>query len=172
MAQSARGAGKIETVTGRQRAAIAAYTGNGYARINEGLREGGRLAAQEHIKQLDSLFQRSSQDAPKCVFRGIGGDFALALQDMDLRPGTEIVDAGFLSASRDFDVALRYAKAQNDGMVIQINLRPEAKFYDLASYSNFPSEEEILLPRGSRMVVIGYRAQDDTLIVELVDESQ
>lgn len=169
MPRSPDGTRGLQLVTGMQRAAIAAYTGVGYERINEGLRTD---VAQDipHVAQLDAAIAASPVTNPMVVYRGIGPDLVSVLEETGLYAGTELVDRGFISTSRSLDEAIKFSERQKGGMVMRITIPSGARALDVSNHSNCPEEQEVLLARGSRLRVIGFDDVFGIIEMELVNE--
>lgn len=151
-----------------ERTAVEFYTGPAYSNINKTLRSGSMPDWPFEWKVLDAAITACKLRAPMTLFRGVGEDFAIMLEDLEIRVGNTITDRGYMSASRSYDVALRYAEEQDGGMVMRIRVPIGAHCRDLSEYSNYPDEEEVLLPRGSELRVLGYNDDLDLLDMELL----
>lgn len=152
-------------------AAIAAYTGAAYRAINDQLREDGPLEPMivQQIEHRDRAVSSSSIPTAMTVYRGIGEKYATELAEQGLAVGDILLDKGFLSASRSLDLAAAFLRGP-DGMLLAIRIPVGAKALDIAPFSAYPGEEEILLARESRLRVRGYDAVADILELELLGD--
>jgi hypothetical protein len=155
-------------ITAAQRAAVEAYTGNGYGAINRHLRS-GEDPASGHIAHLDALIDAHRLEHRLIVYRGVDGNFIELLED--LAAGVEITDHAFLSTSKSADVAMRYVDDDNGGLLLRISVPAGSKGVDLTPYSHLPDEEEFLLPRGSTMRLVAFDELEDILDLEIVNDT-
>jgi hypothetical protein len=84
-----------------------------------------------------------------------------------LKIGDTIVDHGFLSTSRRREEAVRFMREGSSGMLLRIRLPQGCNALDLSPYSTNPDEQEILLPRETELLVLGYDADEDVLDLEV-----
>jgi ADP-ribosyltransferase exoenzyme len=155
----------------RERAAIGAYTGEGYWEINGHLRHGDPKQRSPHIPHLDALLDTCEPSQGSIdVFRGVKQDYLDVLIAVGAQDGAIVEELGYISTTRRFDVAMQYAKLSNDdlvGILIKVTLPMGSRYLDIAAHSNFPDEEEILLPRGSTLRIGNYNPDERVLTVEL-----
>lgn len=123
--------------------------------VNEHLRGVGNPAlqaeAESWIELLDSALAKAPPlPEPLLVFRG----FARAAADW--QPGAEFSDPGYCSTTIDRAYAERFAvRAEGDVQyLVEIELPTGTKVAPLQELAEYPSEEEIVLPRGSRFQIV------------------
>ena len=107
------------------------------------------------IAALDSAVAKAITTAALTVYRGYPKALGDYLRSTDLRVGSVLSDAALLSTSRSDEVAKRFADWP-EGLMVRIFIRAGSKALDVAPYSMHPDEEEILLPRGTRLRIVGY----------------
>lgn len=135
-----------------ERDAIEDYTGADYSQINGALRGGmnaekgqGQIARQ--AREIDSAISKAPPlDADTVLFRGMGKGAGVTF-----KVGQEFSDKGFVSTSMDRNVGDDFAVG--DGAFIRINAPKGTRgaYVDLLSPND--TEQEFLLPRGSRFKV-------------------
>ena len=154
-----------------QIAAIEAYTGTGYHPINVYLREDGfgDPIIEQQIQHLDQAIANNPAPAAVIVYRGVGEAFAVELAERGLTVGDIIQDKGFLSTSRRKEIAVAFMRDEG-GMLFAIRVPPGSKALDVAPFSAYSDEAEILLAREARLRVIGYSPVDDTLELEMLGD--
>lgn len=127
------------------------YCSGDYEAINTHLRKGysGGRSIPEQIEAIDSIIDqapRVPQDMK--VLRGIHGEDVFA----KLEQGTVFEDKGFVSTTVGYnEVATREGKGH---YMLEIQVPKGSKGIYVQRISEFPEEEELLLPRGSRFNVI------------------
>jgi len=130
----------------------------------------------ELTKNIDSALSKGPKQQ-RTLYRGVRKDSRVFTSDNkkvavsewvenNLKVGEEIVFDGYQSASPNPDVAMDYAGGAelsmvgslrkkglaSDGLLYEI-ITPEG--LNISSISDFPEEQEVLLPRKSRYVVVG-----------------
>jgi ADP-ribosyltransferase exoenzyme len=161
--------GSAMNLSPKQISAIKAYTGAGFRAINRYLRHGAAAnqATKDCIAAIDEALIANPAAAEVTVFRGIGEDYAEALVASGLAVGDIIQDKGFLSTSEHKSVARSFMK-DDAGMLFAIRIDVGALALDIAAFSNYPDEAEILLARDASLRVIDYDAAEDAVILEFV----
>ncbi len=154
--------------TEKQEKALRRYSGQGYADINETLREGflENSTLREEIAAIDSAIDEARCDTILIVFRGIGQEYADALKQRRLRKGDVIEDAAYLSTSTKQEIAKRFQAFEPPGLILRITIPKGAPALSLKPLSDYPDEDEWLLPRNTRLRVTGYDRVNRTLEVE------
>ncbi len=155
--------------TNAQERSIKRYTDSHYHEINGELRgdNSGDSAVALDIYNLDSILESSKIGNSTMVFRGVGEAYVQELERRRLQIGDTIQDKAFLSTSRRPEEAKRFTRDGNSGMLLRIRLPMGCSALDLSPYSVNPSEEEILLARGTKLRVLGYDADEDILDLEV-----
>jgi hypothetical protein len=148
-----------------EKAALKAYTGHQSGEINAQLRHPrglGKEAIEKKIVALDSLFDKAApfkEDA--VIWRGVGGKTKEEYKAAE--PGDIIRDNGFGSTSTKESFARGWSN-----LVLKIHWPKGAKALWAKPGSAHSSEDEVLLPRGVAMKVLGKRVEgaNYTIIVE------
>jgi hypothetical protein len=138
-----------------QRAALSVYGGENYQSVNEGLRAGKVPEAyKQTVKDLDSAIDAAPAFSSETkLYRGIADGVA-----EELKVGTEFQDHGYTSTSINRHVASGFAE---DSMIEVVALKgTKAASVDAAGtspYKDQNSENEYILPRGTKYKVTGKR---------------
>lgn len=144
------------------------YSGNGlYGPINNGLREGGEVLGAgkvgyvspqvaAHIAALDRGIAQSPAPRRMLVYRGVNGEVSArsgrkAVQD--LKAGDTWIEHGFMSTSASERIGREYAKGFNVREGGELHITVPQGFPAAPIPSQFSSEQEILLPRGTKFRV-------------------
>lgn len=121
------------------------YTGGGYGSINSVLRSGkydptmsGGLSTK--IKDLDIAVKQWKVPAPTVVYRGASWPMGPV--------GSVVEDKGFISTS----ISKSHAFSGNPWKIL---IPAGANALPINGHSHFKSEQELLLPRGSRFIRVG-----------------
>ena len=156
----------------RQIAAIKYYTAAGHSEINADLRGdgSGNPAIFTAIHQLDKAFEGAAATEPLVTFRGIGSAYARELERRNVGVGAVIQDSGFLSTSMRIECARGFQTYLPGGLVFKILIPKGSKMLDLSPYSSNPDEREILLPRDTKLRVVGYDGVMDLLELEVIED--
>lgn len=154
--------------------AISMYTGSAYTEINNRLR--GTYAssnADKFIENMDKAFQESGLILPKglTVYRG---ESRSDQEISDIRSGNEIFSHSYSSTSLKTTIANNFLKVSSDigstmgfvdyGVSVDEDYKRNKLLMSIdglenipvlvpGSYSNFKSEAEIILPRGTKFVL-------------------
>lgn len=152
------------------RQALSRYTGDDHRWINAQLRgfEPRDQKLDSLIEQLDAAFALPHLHWHGVVYRGARGKFLRWLVEQDIGQGSILSDPGYASTSREFSVARSFAFAEPKGIVLRIRIAEGLPAISLAPYSNYPVEEEILLPRQAPLRVVGFSRQDRLLDTEYI----
>jgi len=158
-------------LTSDEIAAITAYTGTAYRVINDYLRnEGsGDPVIEQQVHHLDRGLASNPSPVALIVYRGVSEAFAAELAGSGLAAGDIILDRAFLSTSRHHDIAAAFMYDEG-GMLLAIGVPAAAEALDIAAFSTYPSEAEILLARNASLRVVGYDASADILELELLGD--
>jgi hypothetical protein len=125
-----------------EKSALVSYTGSAYMNINSQLRAGKGKTVSGYTDRMDKAFAKA-QPLPgnPQLHRGTSVQALTMLQ-----PGDEFTDPGYSSTSRDVKTAF--------GGSASLHIRVKtAKALDVRPISQHPSENEVLLNRGTRFVV-------------------
>lgn len=159
--------------------AIKEYTGSMYLSVNQALRKGKPIPAEDRkeMKLVDEAFSKAKTTEPLEVYRGIGPTDA----DMfaNLKVGDSYQDKGFVSTSTDVDTADNFSRGENP-TILHVQVPKGSKAISVDSMSVFKqgghaarSENEILLNRGASYKVLsikpGKRGQPRVVTVEYTD---
>lgn len=158
-------------ITPQQRDAIADYAAGGFMPVNRhlrGVRPGG-AAVETQVATLDAALEGAELGEGATVYRGILGSGGRALEQVGLRPGSVIVERGFLSTSRSRSVAGAFSEGSRDGILMSITAGPQARAIDIASLAEF-GEREVLFARNQRLRVVKWDRRSRLLEVELLDD--
>jgi len=149
-------------------AGITAYTKDSGGIINSHLR--GKLkddnpnkvkSAEKATKQLDKAFEvMPTVPENMKVARFVNSDVA-----GQMSPGTIFKDKGFISTTLDQDLDFEGYEGTTDWK-IHINVPKGSKGIYVAGKSKFPGEQELLLPRGSQMLVTGKDPSTKTIYAD------
>lgn len=136
-----------------QKAAVAAYTNGSYNSINTALRESTAkksLGIAEQIKSLDeAIAAQKPTTKPMILSRKTGGTEWQHITDAEIKQGVVIQDNGFLSTSTH--------QGTWSGDVHLVILAPAGSQLihpNSTGGSSHPSENEVILPRGSQFKVL------------------
>jgi hypothetical protein len=168
-------------LSGSQRQALSDYSANEqYTAINNHLRHGKDIGkAAETLKGVDEAFD--SPDAvlkeDVTVYRGVRANF-FEKQGLDVNNlvGTTITDKGFMSTTIDAGITKRFLKDAGHGedlggAVIEIRVPKGSKgIYMGQGLSQFSTEAELLMPRGTSLQFTKASAPDARGRVRLVAE--
>ena len=137
-----------DSLTDEEVDAVENYSGGGYKDINDSLRFGDDYPNEDDIFNLDEALDKSKLTEDVVSWRGIGDSSFLG--DIDI--GDTFADEGFLSTSLSTHVADEYVSFGGSNRAyfrIVSKKGSSAGYFD--GMSNFPTERELLIPRGSRM---------------------
>lgn len=138
----------------------------GFKQINDYLRAGTEAeGVAGRVSEIDSAIAKSpplEQKVGVTVFRGVE-DIRAALGER-IVAGEEVTDPGFISASTEPGVALDYSTYGPKSGLVAIEVPPGAQAAWLRSagvervrglYSDMQENHELVLPRGSKLRVVG-----------------
>lgn len=132
------------------RTAVKDYSGSGYMQVNNVLRQ-DKFNPTAHpdswttktIQGMDAASNAWKSPTDITVYRGLSSNI--------VKPevGSVFVDKGFMSTS------VSQSKAFSHGDALKILVPKGARAIPLGKNSNHPSEQELILPRNSKLVVVG-----------------
>jgi len=152
--------------TAKERAALADFNGGLSSIVNDALRHGSPVTDEERemVRQVDSYMDRTALPQDTMVFRGMASAPAFL---GDLKAGDELVDPGYMSASLSPATGKVYGLMEERNMM-RIRLpRGSKAIYVPNTPLGIEAEQEMVLPRGSRLRVTG-RSKAGMLELELV----
>jgi hypothetical protein len=151
--------------------AISRYVGGGYVEINADCRGDSQGDEQvfSDIYHLDAALETAFTGEDQLLYRGVDRTYAEELERQGLEAGDTLVERAFLSTSRSKTVARRFLGYEPGGLLFRIRVAKGMRALNLTPYAVGSDEEEYLLPRETRMKVLGYDGDDDVLDLEVVD---
>ena len=148
-----------------ERESLRDYAGEAYTDINDGLR-GGPMKAMDpatraKVKVLDGVIKKNQLPETAQVYRG------LSAQLTKVKVGDTFTDKGFMSTSMDPAIASGFA----DGVVFRIKVPKGTNAALIGNKTPVAgggagSEEEILLGRGTKIKVTGYKKVGSGYVVD------
>lgn len=159
-------------ITGREKETLEAYTKN--SRFpNQPLREGTITEGQlrETVAHIDSSFIGNEVSADILSYRGLKESQVIGMSS--LGTGSEFVDAGFPSTSSRVSKAEVFAFSDftegRDGKktLLRIKTKKGQTALNLKGFSSFKDEDEILLPRGRKFVIVDRRTTEDHIFIDV-----
>lgn len=109
---------------------------------------------KERIKELDSVFDKSSLKSPMKVYRGIDENDELDDFYRNWSVGSIQTVNGYSSTTESLDVAKQFTNEETDFTVLEIDLPKGFKAIPISEISEFPAEKEVLLNRGTKFKVM------------------
>jgi hypothetical protein len=147
-------ASKKPKLTPTEKQWLSKYSGDDFLKLNQELRgggDGGSIA-----KHLDSAIAKSPLPPDTKLYRGISKDALKSLiQGDEISIGQEFSDKGFLSTSTDPNVAHMNGFG---GVVLSIETGEGQNGLDMSAFNENKHEKEVLLPRGTKLKIIGIKA--------------
>lgn len=142
----------VGKLTDAERAALGEYTGDGYEALNKAVRDG---AEPPEAKALDAAIAKGQAAEDMILYRGVT---LTPDQTGPLALGTVLEDRGYVSATYDPQTASMWAGLRHgdaEPTVLRIQTRKGSTALLLDDFATLLSEEhEVLLPRGSQMLVL------------------
>lgn len=159
------------TLSDLQLKAIFRYISGGYVDINGDCRGDCDGGPEVHfdIYQLDTAIEAAALERDQILYRGVDSSYVRELERRGVRVGDVLVDRAFLSTSLNEAVATRFLGHEPGGALLRIDIRTGMRALDLAPYSETSDEQEYLLPRDTRMLVVGYDHAANVLELEVID---
>lgn len=145
--------GWASDLTPEQLKALKVYGGNAHHPINNSLRR-GNLPHDEYVKTIkdldDAIEAAPPTSTPVVAYRGVGVGVA-----NQMTPGKEFTDHGYSSTSINKHIAHGFA----EDALIEVSIPKGARLAAMDAISDDPedTENEFLLPRGTRYRVTGKR---------------
>lgn len=157
-------------LTSEETKALKKYSGSFHRPLNDCLRgiEPCDQETQRITGLLDAAIKKSVVPSSLTLFRGVDDDGARRIFSIGLRVGLEIRDEGFMSCSTDLATARLFSAGAPPGIVLQIRVPKGGKALDLSPYSRYPAEQEVVLPRGTALRVIGFDASSGIIETEVI----
>jgi hypothetical protein len=164
-----------------QKKALMDYTGSGttdrsYAGLNECLRTPSKCRskkeADQFTKELDNAISAlPKNDAGNQFYRGVSATKGAAAQLYkaleNAKPGTVLKDPGFGSYSSDRRQAEFFISALTPESKNILFVSRNKGLTPINRFSDIPSENEAIMPRGTAQTVRSVRKEGGTLIVEV-----
>lgn len=116
----------------------------------------GEARAEQTIKHLDAVMDRSVAKEAGTVYRAVSSDYGNTLLNS---VGKTIVNKGYTSTSKSEEYAQSFTGAGADRVILKIDY--PAGTHSIDAEATFPNahkvgeEQEVLLPRDSRFKVVG-----------------
>lgn len=150
---------------------IAHYSGLGYGEVN-GLLRGNKIQnedeAKEHIKNLDSAMNKTSTESDQTVYRGMYDTPQLHSMG-ESSVGKTIEMPTYWSTTTDKSVAESLAFGSK-GVLFEINVPKGSRAIEaehFKSHSVQGKEKELILPRGGKYKITGYKKQGKKSVYKL-----
>jgi len=119
------------------------WTSSGYARLNNALRAGKNAPSAKFM----DMYIESAPKSPAAVgYRGVDAPFFNTLS-----AGQVLADPGYMPVTTDEDMAEYFATRKTKGGIIEIT---GMAGLGAVNYSVVQDEEEIILPRGTKLKII------------------
>ena len=145
---------KPARLTPTEKAHISDYSGDKFLELNKKLREGGDGGPQ--AKSIDSAIAKNVLPAGTKLYRRIDKDSLKKMIGGDtVSLGQTFSDKAFASTTQDLGSA---AALGFGGVMLHIDVGEDQNGLDMGALSNNPAEKETLLPRNTKMKVIGIKA--------------
>jgi hypothetical protein len=154
---------KVRELPSEVRQVIKRYSQESHADINRLLCDTAESSAyspekkaqiQEKIDVLDSAFEKLSLDEPVTAYRGVSSKIlndAPDLKEALMMVGTEVSFKGFSSSSIRSDIAFEFT--DKESVLFELQLPKGTKAAYIAKESDFETEMELLIARGTRFRV-------------------
>ena len=163
-----------ETLSPNEERSLRDYSGPRFRSLNKKLNDGSAMSASEKsvISGLDDAFKKSETTEPLVLFRGVRTSSSSDLEYGS--PGAESTNGGYYSTTSDINVARQYSGGEGKGNVLEVHVPKGTPALSLVGTSLNDNESEILLPRGIKTKVVGYRQIGDVLatIVEVLPSEE
>ena len=157
-----------------ERRAIADYAAADHLVINHFLRHGRLLPEADpdelarQVAALDAAIGRHVLVAETVLWRGVDPAGAARLAAAGLELGDVLEDSGFLSTSRNKNVANWFGR-YGAGLVMRIRAPAGAPALDVAALDAGPlSEDEVLFARGRRLRVLAWNERSKIIDMEML----
>lgn len=143
--------------------AVSTYTSAMYGPINRGLRDGDLDKEDaETVKRLDGILSRGKVPEDMIVFRGISDPEVLG--DLKGWQGKIFEDRAYVSTTLAPEIAERFA----DAALFRIRVPKGAKagYIGAVFEEEDGGEQELLLPRGTKIKINGYGEKEGRVVIE------
>ena len=161
-----------ESATEDEVLAVQDYKGNYYEPINAGLRADGTVPAmyQPVADHLDAVLEHTVIEQDVIVSRGLGFDEftdpEVVAKWQNVTPGSIIQDKGYMSTTTNESIRDDFSGEGSNGVTMEIKVPAGSNglFIDPAfegTYGTNLAEDEILLPRDSRLMVTKVTVDDE-----------
>lgn len=152
------------TPTAEEATAIGSYTGSGYVKMNDELRQGAHLTP--NAKKFKSWLDRASIPEDGVYWRGVTGNYASIMKSI-ITEGMIFQERGFMSTSVREDFSASWGSS---GILMKVNVKKGAKGASVKHLSHHSSEDEVVFQVGSRMKVLNFDFTTNRVEVELINE--
>lgn len=140
--------------------AINYYSGGNYSTINNELRHNPENADNNNkVKAIDAYLNKSVIPKDVTLYRKVSNDYAKILKSV-IMEGCSFIDRGFISTST-------HEETWSGSLKMVINVPAGSKGAAIKQYSQHKSENEVLLPRNSKLVVTAMDLKTSTIHVTL-----
>jgi len=165
--------GQPKPLAGRKLEAVRAYTGPYYKMLNDFARKPAlqkpRFNELEHKiwKALNRVLNNAVFPEKITLYRSfdaLGTPYARS----KVKVGMTITEYGFMSTSRKEKQTSIFKKFAEMPITLKIHVEPGAKALDVARYSPFPDQEEVLFARGSLLKVLSITDNPDYFELEVM----
>jgi phage-related protein (TIGR01555 family) len=162
---------KPSKLTPTEKAYLDSYSGDEFLKLNAGLRSG--KVDGPAVAKIDTAIGKSTVPPGTILYRGISKDALKKLINGDtIEKGQVLSDPAFLSASADRNIA---GLNSIGGVVMEIEVGQGQKGLDMSQISRNKHEKEVILPRNSKMKILGIRAPKkpgDPIIVRVATHNE
>lgn len=136
-------------LTPTEKSYISSYTGDLFLEVNKALRKG--KDAGPSVKHIDAAIQKQTLPAGTKLYRGMTKEAAVQfLGGHDIKAGMEIADKAFISTSKS---SANFGYGSFGGVQFEIETGEGQHGLDVAALTRNPSEQEVLLPRNTKLRV-------------------
>lgn len=146
---SGGGGGSAPKLTPTQKSYISSYTGDDFLETNKALRDG--KSGGPSVKHIDEAIAKSTVPAGTRLYRGMDREAAKKfIGGRDIKAGMEISDKAFMSTSKS---KANFGYGGFGGVQFEIDVGDDQHGLDVSALTRNPSEQEVLLPRDTKMRV-------------------
>lgn len=157
---------KTERVEASVAQAVASYTGSGYFKINQNLRNG---KPDQHADKIDRAIAASRAEKDMVVVRGFSHEAYTKLAQQSgkssLTVGDTFQDLGYVSTTRKADVAVNFGGTT--GWAIKVNVPKGSNILAAKPFSYHKDEDEFILPRGTKFKITAVHEDTNILMVDI-----
>lgn len=148
--------------TNAEASAVTSYSGSNYQAINTKLRHDPNSPVTPTIKGIDSFLAKSTIPEDVTLYRKVSGEYAKILKSI-VCDGCSFIDRGFISTSP-------YPGIWLGNLTMVIKVPAGSKGAAIKHLSNHSSENEVLLPRGTKLNVTKLDLANNRIEVEVEQE--